>query len=110
MKQYIARHYTGGRNMTQLHEQLLTAFRYYGTKEWAAKFANECRLNEIEYKTVGYTGDIIPENWDEYVIQNAQDQEEEDGDIAHDEGILHDIEEEDGDDEDGFALAPFPDE
>jgi hypothetical protein len=95
--------------MTQLRDQLLTAFRYYGTKEWTAKFANESRLKEVKYKTVGYTGEIIPENWDEYAIQNAQDQDKEDGNIAHDEGILNDIKEEDGDDEDGFALAPFSD-
>ena len=74
------------------------------------KFANEIRLGEVQYKKVGITGDIIPENWDEYVIQNAQKQDKDDGDIVHNEGILNDIEEKDGDDEDRIALAPFPDE
>ena len=44
------------------------------------------------------------------MIQNAQDQDEEYCNIAHDEGILNDIEEEDEDDEDGFELTAFPEE
>ena len=44
------------------------------------------------------------------MIQNAQDQDEEYCNIAHDEGILNDIEEEGRDDEDGFELTPFPEE
>ena len=44
------------------------------------------------------------------MIQNAQDQDEEYCNIGHDEGILNDIEEEGGDDEDGFELTPFPEE
>ena len=65
---------------------------------------------KLSIKKVRITGDIFPENWDEYVIKNAQNQDEDDGYIAHDEGILTGIEEKDGDDEDRFALASFPDE
>ena len=48
----------------------------------------------------GYEGDIIPASWDDYIIA-------EDAEIAEEanDGINDDIDEEDGDDEDGFAMA-----
>jgi len=48
----------------------------------------------------GYEGDIIPASWDDYIIAEVAEIAEEAND-----GINDDINEEDGDDEDGFAMA-----
>ena len=101
VKQYIARKYVGGRNMTELREQVKEAFLLYGTAKWVSeKLVAKSLEFEEKYKTEGYEGDIIPASWDDYVIA-------EDAEIAEEanDGINDDINEEDGDDEDGFAMA-----
>jgi len=60
----------------------------------------KCLEFEEKYKIEGYEGDIVPASWDDYIL--AEDAEM----LADvDDGIINDIEEEDGDDEDGFAMA-----
>ena len=53
---------------------------------------------EALYKKDGYQGDIIPASWDDYIISEDAENADEIND-----GINDDIEEEDGDDGDGFA-------
>ena len=48
----------------------------------------------------GYEEDIIPASWDDYIIAEVAEIAEEAND-----GINDDINEEDGDDEDGFVMA-----
>ena len=92
--------------MTELVEQAKEAFLMYGKAEWVSKkLVSESLKWEVEYKTKGYTGDDVPPSWDDYTTQEDQDFEDE-----INEGINDDIEEEDGDDEDGFAMVDIGDE
>ena len=106
VKMYVARKYVGGRSMTELVEQVKEAFLMYGKAEWVSKkLVAESLKWEVEYKTKGYTGDDVPPSWDDYTTQEDQDFEDEAS-----EGTSDDIEEEDGDDEDGFAVVDVGDE
>ena len=92
--------------MTELVEQIKEAFLIYGKAEWVStKLVSESLKWEVEYKTNGYTGDDIPASWDDYILQEDQDFEDEING-----GINDDIEEEDGNDEDGFAMVDIGDE
>jgi len=48
---------------------------------------------------------MIPSSWDDYILSENQNNDDEIND-----GINDDIEEEDNDDEDGFAMAELDDE
>ena len=87
--------------MTELKEQVKEAFLKYGTAEWVSeKLVAKCLEFEEKYKTEGYEGDTVPASWDDYIL--AEDAEM----LAEvTDGINNDIEEEDNDDEDGFAMA-----
>ena len=101
VKQHVARKYAGGRSMSELEEQVKEGFLLYGTAEWAStKLVPKCLEWENRYKIKGFNGDGIPPSWDDYIIENENRLYED-----LDEGINDDIEEEDGDDEDGFAMA-----
>ena len=105
VKQYVARKYVGGRTMTELYDQVREGFRLYGTMEWVSDhFVKECLEWEQVYKTKGFEGDIVPASWDDYILSENQDNDEDIND-----GIMDDIEEEDNDDEDGFAMTEFDD-
>lgn len=55
---------------------------------------------KTKYLVEGLDGNTVAHRWDDYIIENENRLYED-----LDEGINDDIEEEDGDDEDGFAMA-----
>ena len=55
---------------------------------------------KTKYLVEWFDGDTVAHRWDDYIIENENRLYED-----LDEGINDDIEEEDGDDEDGFAMA-----
>jgi hypothetical protein len=94
--------------MAQLESQVREAFLKYGTAEWAQEhLVPECEEWEREYKTNGYVGDVVPANWDNYIIIENAEVDDADAEIDNvvNNGINDDINEEDGDEEDGFALV-----
>ena len=55
---------------------------------------------KTKYIVEGFNGDVIFPSWDDYIIENENRLYED-----LDEGINDDIQEEGGDNEDGFAMA-----
>ena len=55
---------------------------------------------KTKYLVEWFDGDTVAHRWDDYIIENENRLYED-----LDEGINDDIQEEDGDDEDGFAMA-----
>ena len=67
----------------------------------------ECAIWGNEYDKNGYAGDVVPANWDNYIpIEDTEDDNDEaEVDNVVDNGINDDMHEENGDDQDGFALV-----
>ena len=67
----------------------------------------ECEIWGNEYEKNGYAGDVVPANWDNYILIEGTEDDNDNAEVDNvvDNGINYDINEEHGDDQDGFALV-----